>query len=57
MFPGRGWLEVDGNRGEAAGLDLHDGVDRPEGGAGQGEDFNDAISATPVLNLHLETKC
>ena len=53
MVSRRGRFEVDGNRGEAAGLDLHDGVDRPEGGAGQGEDLNDAISATSVFNLHL----
>ena len=57
MVPRRGRFEVDGNRGEAAGLDLHHGVDRPEGGAGQGEDFNDAVRTTSVFNLHLETKC
>ena len=55
MFPGRGWLEVDWDRSEAPGLDLHHAVDGPEGRTRHGEDFNDAIPATPVLNLDLES--
>ena len=45
---------MDRNRREAAGLDLHHGVDCPEGRTRQGEDFYDAISTTPVLDLDLQ---
>ena len=58
VLPRAAGQEVDRDVGETPVLDLHDGVDSLKGGMGRKrQDFNHLILSTPVLNLHLMSKC
>ena len=55
MFPWTTGLEVDWDGGETSVLDLHLGVNCPEGTGSVGKDLHHFVAATAVFNLNLHS--